>query len=114
MLNSGVLSYTADRIRNRTAGVPTDFNGGTPILVSGGVNLLCGSNAAPVLYLGGLPYFSDGGLTATQVNPIASHSGGIPISANGEVAVDAVSAISFYNNGLPYCANGKLAIATPE
>lgn len=115
MLNSGVLSFDGTgRIRNRNAAAPTNFNGGTPIVVVAGVNLLCGNSAAPAVYLGGLPYLADGETTSTSIGAVAGYSGGIPLTANGEIAVDSAAAITFYNNGLPMCANQKLAIAVPE
>lgn len=115
MLNSSILAFDgAGRIRNRNAVAPSDFNGGTPIVIVGGVNLLCGNDVAPDAFLAGLPYLASGILCVTSIGSVAFFNGGIPQVANGEVAGDVSTAIDSYVNGLPICTNGKLAIAAPE
>lgn len=115
MLNSSLFEFDGTgRIRNRNAIPPTDFNGGTPTVIVGGVNLLCGNNAGPDVYLAGLPYLASGILCITAIGSVAFFNGGIPQVASGEVAGDVSTAIGSYVNGLPICTNGKLAIAAPE
>lgn len=115
MLNSSILAFDgAGRIRNRNAATPTDFNGGTPIIIVGGVNLLCGNNVAPDVYLAGLPYTTGGILGMTSIGAVALFNGGIPQVANDSVAIDTATAIGSYVNGLPICTNGKLAVAVAE
>lgn len=95
--------------------VPDAFNGGTPIKVVGGANLLCNFNNAPEVYVQGAPYVLSGALCSTGAGSVTGFSqGGLPLVAGGEIAVDAVAAITSYNAGLPYTAEGRLALAIPE
>jgi hypothetical protein len=115
VLNAGVLSKDGTgRIRHSNTN-PTDFNGGTPIVVVGGANLLASFNNAPEVYVQGAPYTASGALCGTTFGAVVSYTqGGLPLTLSNEVAVDVAEAISFYNAGLPYTATGKLAIALPE
>jgi hypothetical protein len=110
VLIAGVMKLdAAGRVIVAIDGVPTAFNGGTPVTASGAVAMASG---APETFLGSLGYVSDGAICARQVVPAdPSGQGGFARDSAGGLAIAVSEPIAAYIAGIPVVADGRVAVS---